>query len=148
MAPRFLPIAAALTLVACGGPPRSLLRPVAGATPFDALGPPLSRDTNIQATPIERGEHASVVLVQIRDRETPHVHTRYDLTVILLRGAGTLWLDRRPLPMREGDVAFVPKGTPHFFVNGGGQPATALVGFAPPFDGPDQQTVEAASPDG
>jgi quercetin dioxygenase-like cupin family protein len=41
--------------------------------------------------------------------------------------------------MRAGDVAFVPRGTPHHFVNQGRKPAAALVSFSPPFDGPDQE---------
>jgi len=47
------------------------------------------------------------------------------------------------LPMHTGDVAVIPKNTPHFFVNGGADPASALVVFTPPFDGPDQQPVPA-----
>ena len=104
-------------------------------------GVPLPAGENIRATPLQRGEHGSVTLVQIRDRETPHVHTRYDITVTLMRGAGTLHLAGAALPMRAGDAAFVPRGTPHFFVNHGSEPAAALVSFAPPFDGPDQEPV-------
>ena len=48
-------------------------------------------------------------------------------------------IDNQPLPMRRGDVAFVRQGTPHFFINEGDNPAAALVSFAPPFSGPDQQ---------
>ena len=76
--------------------------------------------------------------MQIRDREQPHVHTRYDLSVVLVKGRGTLHLDGAALAMREGDVAFVAQGTPHFFVNQGGTPAAALVVFSPAFSGPDQ----------
>ena len=83
----------------------------------------------------------SVSLVQVRDREQPHVHTRYDLTVMVADGEGTLWLNGTPLPMVPGDVAFIPRGTPHYFVNDGAQPATAIVVFAPAFEGPDQQPI-------
>jgi len=107
-------------------------------------GTRLAPGENIRVTPLPPGEHASVSLVQIRDREQPHVHTRYDLTVLLVRGAGTLNLDGRNLPMRAGDSAFIPRGTPHYFVNEGGTPAAALVTFAPPFDGSDQQPLAPA----
>jgi len=100
---------------------------------------PLAREQNILPVEIAHGTQSSMSLIQIRDRETPHVHTRYDLTVLLIEGHGVLWLDNQPLPMRSGDVAFVRQGTPHFFINEGDSPAAALVSFAPPFSGPDQQ---------
>lgn len=106
-----------------------------------AHAPPLPADANIQPTELRRGESSSLSLVQVRNREQPHVHTRYDLTVTLVQGSGTLWLNGAALPMRTGDVAFIPKGTPHYFVNQGGAPAIAAVVFAPAFTGPDQQPV-------
>jgi len=105
---------------------------------------PLAPGENIRPTLIAHGENASLFLIQIRKREVPHTHTRYDLTVVLVRGAGKLWLNGRPLPMKRGDAAFIPRGTPHFFVNEGAEPAAALVGFAPRFEGPDQ--APAVSP--
>ena len=102
---------------------------------------PLAPTDNIRPTQLEQGEQSSIALVQIRDREQPHVHSRYDLTVTLVDGSGTLWLDGTVLPMRAGDVAYIPRGTPHYFVNAGRTPAAALVSFAPPFSGPDQQPV-------
>ena len=125
-------------------PDRALLLPSpTRGLPYSALiaEAPLAAGENIRVRELERGESSSVSLVQIRDREQPHVHTRYDLTVTLLEGSGTLWLDGTPLPMRAGSTAFIPKGTPHYFVNGGSTPAAALVAFAPPFSGPDQAPV-------
>ncbi len=104
---------------------------------------PLPAGQNAQPTEIARGTQSSLSLVQIRDRETPHVHTRYDLTVLVVRGHGVLWLDGTPVPVRTGNVSFIPKGTPHFFVNQGDEPAATLVSFAPPFSGPDAQPVAA-----
>lgn len=98
---------------------------------------PLGPAENIRATELQRGAHSSTSLVQIRDRETPHVHTRYDLAVTLLSGQGTLWLAGTPLAMHPGDVAVIPRGTAHCFVNEGRRPAAALVVFSPPFTGPD-----------
>jgi mannose-6-phosphate isomerase-like protein (cupin superfamily) len=111
-----------------------------------ALAPPLGPSDNIRPSELRRGESSSIALVQVRDREQPHVHTRYDLTVTLVRGSGTLWLGGVPQPMGEGDIAFIPRGTPHYFVNQGSAPAAALVVFAPPFSGPDQRPVEGAAP--
>lgn len=107
-----------------------------------ALGAaPLGASENIRARPLLTGAAASAAVVEIRDREQPHVHTRYDLAVLLQRGHGTLWLAGVARPMRAGDGAFIPRGTPHWFVNHGDEPAVAVVVFAPAFTGPDQAAV-------
>jgi quercetin dioxygenase-like cupin family protein len=103
----------------------------------------LAPDENIRPTLLKHGESMSLFLVQIRDREVPHTHSRYDLMVVVVRGKGTLWLAGQPLRMKRGDTAFIPRGTPHFFVNDGAQPAAALVTFAPRFEGPDSAPVSS-----
>lgn len=115
--------------------------PHLGRFSYDALlaATPLAAGENIRTRELERGPASSVSLVQIRDREQPHIHTRYDLSVTLAKGSGTLWLNSSALPMHEGDTAFIPKGTPHYFINEGPEPAAALVAFAPAFTEPDQQ---------
>lgn len=96
---------------------------------------------NITVTELQRSENSSVSAVQVRDREEPHVHTRYDLTVVVASGEGTLWLNGLPIRMQRGDAVFIPKGTPHYFVNDGSDPAVAIVVFSPPFTGRDQAPV-------
>lgn len=134
-----------LVLVAagCAAEPRVLLPEPPRHTTVGSLraAHPLAAGQNILPVEVARGEQGSMSLIQIRDREPPHVHTRYDLTVVLVGGHGVLWLAGEPLVMRTGDVAFVPRGTPHFFVNQGDDPAAALVSFAPAFSGPDSEPV-------
>ena len=122
-------------------PPRAFMGPKLGRFSYDALlaASPLAAGENVRARELERGANSSISLVQIRDREQPHIHTRYDLSVVLAKGTGTLWLNGSALPMHEGDTAFIPKGTPHYFINEGTEPAAALVVFAPAFTEPDQQ---------
>lgn len=136
-------IALLVLLAGCATAPagRLLLADPPRALAAAAAAPALAADENIRPTQLAGADAASLSLVRIRDRETPHVHTRYDLAVTLLAGEGVLWLDGAPLPMRPGDVAFIPRGTPHWFVNQGRDPATAAVVFAPPFSGPDQAPV-------
>ncbi|MEO8605498.1 MAG: cupin domain-containing protein [bacterium] len=133
----------ALLLAGCAGRRVLLLPDPPRRTSVGAMlaANPLAREQNIRPIEIAHGTESSVSLIQIRDREAPHIHTRYDLTVFLVEGHGVLWLDNTPQPMRSGDVAFVPKDTPHFFINEGDNPASALVSFAPAFNGPDQQPV-------
>lgn len=103
---------------------------------------PLGAGQNIRATPLQRTDSLSHHLVQIADREQPHVHQRHDLTVTLVRGTGAFHIGGRTLRMDEGDVASVPRGVPHFFVNHSSSPAVAFVTFVPPYDGTDRVPLE------
>jgi quercetin dioxygenase-like cupin family protein len=104
----------------------------------------LHPDQNIRQLLLHQGKSMSVHLVQIRDREQPHLHTRYDLTILLVDGEGTLWLQGEPLPMKAGDVAVISRGTRHYFVNQASEPASALVVFAPAYDESDREAVDEA----
>lgn len=97
------------------------------------------RSESIVRRKIAEGAESSVFLVRIGDREEPHRHTQYDLTVYLVEGKGTLWLDGQAVPMDRGDVAHVPRDVPHYFVNGGASAASAVVVFSPRFTGPDSE---------
>jgi mannose-6-phosphate isomerase-like protein (cupin superfamily) len=132
--------ALAISAAACADRTSTFYMPDGRGVAASIKTPPAGQ--NITVTEIQRSENSSVSLVQVRDREQPHVHTRYDLTVVVARGTGTLWLNGTPLPMQKGDAAYIPKGTPHYFVNAGSEPAAAIVVFAPPFSGPDQQPVK------
>ena len=102
---------------------------------------PLPAGQNISATILGHTDALSYHLVQIRDRERPHVHATHDLVVTLLRGTGTLYIRGVAHAMRAGDIAVVPRGAPHYFVNTDSTPAASFVTFAPPYDGTDQVPV-------
>ena len=116
----------------------------AGGTSVETIlaAHPLPSGQNISALALGRTESCSYHLIQIRDREQPHVHTVHDLAVTVLQGTGRLYIRGQPREMRSGDVAVVPHATPHYFVNTGADPAAAFVIFAPPYDGKDQVPVE------
>jgi quercetin dioxygenase-like cupin family protein len=103
---------------------------------------PIPPGQNIHAVELGRAQSVSHHIVQVRDREHPHVHERHDLTVVVLRGGGELTVDGAVIEMATGDAAFVPRGRRHFFRNAGNAPAAALVTFSPPFDGIDHVRVE------
>lgn len=107
---------------------------------------PLAHDASIRADEVARTRAATVHLVQVRGRETPHRHERHDLVVTLLRGDGVLVVGDAVRAMRAGDVAVVPRGEGHWFDNRGGSPAVALVVFAPPLDAPDLTPLVVDSP--
>jgi mannose-6-phosphate isomerase-like protein (cupin superfamily) len=142
-------LASALVLVGCTPRPHLLLHDPPRADGVDTLiqRSPLPAGENIRPTELDRGENMSVHLIQIREGEKPHIHTRYDLSVVLVEGHGSLWLANQKLPMNVGDSAFIPRGTPHYFVNEGSTPAAAIVTFSPPFSGPDNSPSPAPTPD-
>src|SRR5262245_18545674 len=103
----------------------------------------LSDGQNIRAAEIGRTASASYHVVQVRGAESPHWHVAHDLTVVVLRGHGTLTRDAERVALDAGDTAVVARGAPHWFANGARAPAVALVVFAPPLDAPDTVPVAA-----
>ena len=108
---------------------------------------PLAAGENIRADEIGRTPGASFHLVQVRDRERPHRHALHDLTVVVLRGHGTLAREAERVALRAGDAAAIPRGAAHWFANEARAPALALVIFVPPLDVPDVVPVVDAPPD-
>ncbi len=102
---------------------------------------PLAEGENIKALLLGHTEALSYHLVQVRDREQPHLHAGHDLTMTLLQGKGTFHIQGNAFELRAGDVAVVRRGTPHYFVNSDSTPAVAFVTFAPPYDGTDQVPI-------
>ena len=131
----------------CARSPHILIPEIRGASDDSVTAlltaHPLPADQNISALLLGRTDALSYHLVQIRDREQPHVHATHDLAVTLLRGKGQLYVRGEPREMHAGDVAVVPHGTAHNFVNSDSAPAVAFVTFAPPYDGTDQVPASA-----
>jgi mannose-6-phosphate isomerase-like protein (cupin superfamily) len=115
-----------------------------GGTGLEAIlaAHPLPPGQNIGVLALGHTESCSYHLVQVRDREQPHLHATHDLAVTVLQGTGRLYIRGELRLMEAGDVAVVPRATPHYFVNTGAGPAAAFVVFAPPYDGKDQVPVE------
>ena len=102
---------------------------------------PLRPEENIKVTTLGQGSTVSHHLVQIRDREVPHVHKNHDLTVVVMRGRGPIVIAQEQRFLGVGDVVFIPRDTVHYFINVSPDPAVALVVFSPPFDGKDTVPV-------
>ena len=98
---------------------------------------PLGPNENIKVTTLGQGQGVSHHLAQIRDRESPHMHKAHDATVMLVRGRGYLVMDTRRITLTAGDIAHIPRGVPHYYVNTDLEPTAVFIVFAPPFDGKD-----------
>lgn len=99
-------------------------------------------DQDITADELLRTPDHSLHVVRIRDREPAHVHARHDLTFMLCRGRGLLELGPKTLELAPGDVAAIPRGTPHTFLNTAVDPAVLFLRFTPPYDGTDRVPVD------
>ena len=103
----------------------------------------LGAEQAIRVDEVARTGAASYHLVQAHGSERPHRHVTHDLTVVVLRGRGTLVLDATRLTLAAGDAVLIPRGVRHWFANGGGRSvAVALVAFTPPLDAPDNQPAD------
>ena len=102
---------------------------------------PLAPGDNIKVVHLGRSASASQHVVQIRDREVPHLHKLHDATVTMMRGQGYLVLGQKRIDLKTGDVIHIPRGVPHYYVNTASDPTVALAVYAPPFDGKDIHPV-------
>jgi mannose-6-phosphate isomerase-like protein (cupin superfamily) len=102
---------------------------------------PLGPGDNIKGVVLSTRPAVSHFLIQIRDREQPHIHREHDATVVLLRGRGRLVLKERIVALRAGDTVFIPRGAPHYYVNDAPEPTVALAIFTPSYDGTDAVVV-------
>lgn len=103
---------------------------------------PLSPGENIKVINLGRSQSASQHIVQIRDREVPHLHKIHDATVTVLRGQGYLILGKNRINLKTGDIVHIPRGAVHYFVNTAGEPTVALAVYSPAFDGKDTHPVK------
>lgn len=105
---------------------------------------PLAPGESIKPLPLFRNERTSHLLVQIRDREPVHYHADSDISVLMLRGNGTIHIGEQKLPAKAGDVLFIPRGVVHYFANASKEPAAALVIYSPP-PGPNDRVLAPRS---
>ncbi len=95
----------------------------------------------IEVVKLNETENLTQLLVFIRTAEVPHYHAEHDLTFLVLKGHGELYLDGRKEKLKEGDVAFIPKGKVHFYTNTS-VVSVLLANFSPRYDGRDSVRVE------
>ena len=60
---------------------------------------PLGASENIKITTLGQGQGVSHHVVQIRDRENPHLHKLHDGTVVMVKGHGYLVMENRRIDL-------------------------------------------------
>jgi mannose-6-phosphate isomerase-like protein (cupin superfamily) len=133
-------------LLACSSAPRIFLQHGSELKEADVekvlAENPLGAGENIKITNLGQGASVSHHLVQVRDREKPHIHKFHDGTVVMVKGRGYLILDNRRIDLSVRDIVYIPRGAVHYFVNTASEPSVAFVVFSPPFDGKDTAPVD------
>lgn len=101
---------------------------------------PLGANEDFKVTLLYENPRSKHVLVQVRDREPPHIHADSDITVWLLQGQGVLHVAGKEHPVKAGDVLHIPRDTVHYYVNRGFEIGAALVVYSPA-PGPDDRVL-------
>ena len=99
---------------------------------------PVAADEDLRAEPLLESEEFSAYLLQFRTGEPRHIHREHDLTFIVHRGRGEVYINDHRRVCRPGDVFHIPRGTPHYCINTGSDPLVVVNLFTPPFDGKDR----------
>ncbi|MGA9217744.1 MAG: cupin domain-containing protein, partial [Nitrososphaeraceae archaeon] len=70
---------------------------------------------------IKTANHTQVVLMSLKPGEDIglEVHKTIDQILVFVQGSGEANISGQKFPIKEGDLAFVPAGTPHDFTNTG-----------------------------
>jgi mannose-6-phosphate isomerase-like protein (cupin superfamily) len=87
---------------------------------------------------LETGEHSQVVLMSIPpgDEIGEETHAHVDQVLVFVAGTGEAVLEGERTAVGPGDLAFVPAGTRHNFVNAGGEDLKLYTIYAPPEHAP------------
>jgi mannose-6-phosphate isomerase-like protein (cupin superfamily) len=100
----------------------------------DELGP----EENFKVREVFRDEDTSHHLVWLRGAESSHRHDTHALTVIILRGWGSMRIGTDRRLVGPGSVVYVPRGAVHAFHNESGAISVAYAIYSPPYDGKDR----------
>lgn len=76
----------------------------------------------------------SIGLAVVQDRIKPHYQKVSDEIYYIVQGQGRLTLGEETYELRTGDVATIPKGQVHGFVNTGAEPCLVLFASGPKFE--------------
>jgi mannose-6-phosphate isomerase-like protein (cupin superfamily) len=83
---------------------------------------------------IKTANHTQVVLVSLKPGEDIglEVHKKIDQLLVFVQNKGEANINGQKFPINEGDLAFVPAGTPHNFNNTGNTDLKLFTTYSPP----------------
>ena len=101
----------------------------------------LAADQEFRVVELGHDSGTSHHVAAIRGAEKPHRHDHHDQLVVIARGHGTMRIGDQTLPVGEGSILYVPRGTVHAFTNQSGSPAVSYLVYTPPYDGADRVEI-------
>ncbi len=104
-------------------------------------GDPIPAGRAFQYSALLDGHELTAYVCQIADRQPRHLHRHHDLTLLVYRGRGDIFIEDRRRRMTPGQFYHVPRGVTHYCVNTGETPLVGIVLYSPALDGID--TIEA-----
>lgn len=136
-----IPVAAAILMVGvlgCGSmPPDLVLRDTQVLDPpkisVFLQRVPIGPTEDISSDPLLDSTEFSAHLLQVRTVYERRLHRQHDLTVLVHRGHGHVFIDNRRRSAEPGDVFHIPRGTPYQCLSLGPDPLVAILIFTPPF---------------
>ena len=141
---KFILILSLLFLVACQ---RNGLNRVVTAEKVSAFKKlEIPENQSLISIPLVNFEHASFHNILLKNAEKPHIHAKHDLAVYVLKGSSWIYLNDKRIELFPGDFIVIPRGTVHWAINTGKDPAEVLAVFSPPFDGKDIVPVAETKP--
>ena len=81
----------------------------------------LARENTCYRQEFKTSNHTQVVLMSLKPGEEigEEIHSAIDQLLVFVQGSGTANISGQSFPIKEGDLAYVPAGTAHNFVNTG-----------------------------
>jgi mannose-6-phosphate isomerase-like protein (cupin superfamily) len=120
-----------LLLAGCAAPPEGTAR-VEVALPEQALN--ISADGPVADANLHSDDFLTVNLLRVSSPVAMHRHLESEEVVYVISGEGILHLKDSDRPLTGGDLAIVPRNTPHGFEPTGPHPAVVLLQvFVPRF---------------
>jgi len=95
----------------------------------------------IRSAPWGESSDATFQLLELSVAEKPHVHDGHDLTIVMLRGRGILYVAERRYSIEAGDIVQVGRGIAHHFHPEGAQPVVGLGIFVPRLEAADTRLL-------
>jgi mannose-6-phosphate isomerase-like protein (cupin superfamily) len=93
----------------------------------------LARENTCYREEIKTTNHTQVVLMSLKPGEEIglEIHSAIDQLLVFVQGSGMANISGQSFPIKEGDLAYVPAGTAHNFVNTGDTDLKLFTTYSP-----------------
>ena len=108
---------------------------------LDTIKPPAEYE-NIYSRQVFSDSLETVFVIYIKKQVKLHKHITHTETIVILEGVGEMTVGDKKFKVKEGDIIFISKGTPHSLVVTSSIPVKVLSTQSPFFDGKDRVFIE------